>query len=243
MTSPWRAVGAVVALLALCGGSPPKILAPALSPEAHLKHPGATPALGPPPPINAADYAPYLESGDSVVQGQAVVEFTNGKYLPCVGGCQIYLMPDTPYVRWRLIAWARMVDGNAAYDNQWWGGNALPPLPPYLRLNGKGTAIRAAQIGSDAYGDYRIAGVPRGRYILVFHAYQESTARGMTSPEYYEYHETPEHIAIGTVPGHETTEFITGEGYLVRSNSVTVDADVCTIPVNALVTIAHLYGG
>jgi hypothetical protein len=217
-------------LAALLIAAAPDTVTTALDPVSSLRHPAAAPALGSAPQTSSNEVEPFRMSGGAVVQGQAVVEFLDGRYYPCLAGCHVLLFPDTPYVRWRLVTWARDVDGTvAASDAAWWGGAAMGALPAYYRIFDDESVVRDTTC--DDYGDFRFTDLPHGNYIVAFHAYNTIQTFGRDVSELDE-------RLDGTVAGDPL------EGYIVRSNSLPVTDDlVYTLSVSKLNVIAHLYGG
>jgi hypothetical protein len=246
---PLKALALAGALAALGAAS---AVLPADDPRLALRHPGHVASVGTPPPTSKAEVDGYESTGDAEILGYGIVEFSNNTYMPCTTSL-VFLFPDTSYVRWRLNAIALLLDSSSKADVEpdvWWIEleRALPPVPDYYRLfRRRGSldkspqsnlAIRTTNCRSNS--SYIFEHVPAGRYIVAFLPRVTTEESVRAEPQFYERQISSDEIEMGYERGPDTTHTAYGEGFLVHSGILTVDAPKrYLIPLTGLVTMAH----
>jgi hypothetical protein len=187
--------------------SPP----PAPTPLDVLADPGPQPAFDP------SDYVGYRRgSGNSTIVAKLPTIGPDGSPQTCVGEDAL-LYPNTPYTRWMLQKWARILDGHVLSDA------ILSPAAP-----GTGIAV-PAQLNEWSASDEKVlqygkcdernvisfTNVPAGKYI--FEVFTHMPAVGGSTPAQMAFMNTP----FGVVPvqsggggGHLPGDHGPGPGYV-----------------------------
>ncbi len=122
------------------------------------------------PPFVDSEYDPYRKVGTSSLRGRVVLHLRNNISVYCEGqgGDEVYLYPNTAYMRWAIQKWVLNLDHHRRDGVDMFPGydrDPRIPMPDYL-VPLKRTQILHYALCS-GYGDFKFDNLPAGSYTFV----------------------------------------------------------------------------
>lgn len=170
----------------------------------------------PQPPLNPADYQPYLGRGTGRITAQLVATLRNGRRVAATAKTKAYVYPDTPYTAWLLAQFARLADGRSNFTLTEPGLSDFPvAVPKYLlgvdnsHVN-EDQGLRAARYADSCspQGFCEFTGLKPGKYLVFAIAYETIMISHKNEDLTYTYDPNADrydqHKQVTTLPPSET---------------------------------------